>query len=233
MGEHEDRATIEYLDGWSRRFAESLASRLAGAEAELAGQSLYVLALTTADMNLGPMPVLCTEEHLATLEFDRNDTERCRHHRWWPDEWGWELEHPEELGNDPAFERATWCGRRWDEIHADHGQDGVDSYMDHWEDLSARALGSPEVRDRLHALGADPVLYATQTGGTGALARFNPRRAAAWPGRRAVPGRLGVLRRAGLTERPTRPVITGGSGLGRRRVGCHDGPMEISPCAVR
>ncbi|GAB3706005.1 DUF4303 domain-containing protein [Mariniluteicoccus flavus] len=159
----------EFFDDWTPRYAAALADAVRAEKASIGSQKVYVAAITVADGNQVPALNLCTVEHFAelTADIDEADEDETReYYRWWPDEWGWEADlaaGTTQLANELyAFVSAHG-------IDPDEGADAAATWSKEWLDASTdalcTALGSAEVREAFKELGADPVLYVTETDG--------------------------------------------------------------------
>lgn len=170
MSSYVDEATDQFLSEWTAAFSQECARGIARIRPTLKERGLYALALAVADFNTVPAFYAGTEAGLATLSFDRDDEDDCRHYRWWPDEWVYD---EDDVDSDELVRLSEAIGdfhdARYAAIEAESGEDEAERYGTYWQEASTQALidvlNSEVIRAEYEAIGAQPVLFATEVDG--------------------------------------------------------------------
>lgn len=182
MSNYTDDATDQFLSEWTAAFSQECAHGIARIRPSLKERGLYALALAVADFNSVPAFYAGTEAGLATLEFDRDDEDDCRHYRWWPDEWVYD---EDDVDSDELVHLSEVIGdfydARYSAIEAESGEEAAEGYSVYWKEASTQALidvlSSEVIRAEYEAIGAQPVLFATEVDGDLDLAATSLREA--------------------------------------------------------
>ncbi|MGI6877928.1 hypothetical protein [Microbacterium sp. gxy059] len=112
-------AVADFLDDWSRRWAEAIAAAVDALPADVASGRIYGAAVTVADGGAVPGLLVQTESRLAAIADPAADPEDARYWRWRPDESG------VDVADDALAALSSELGE-WAETHPQLTAEGDD-----------------------------------------------------------------------------------------------------------
>lgn len=155
-------AMREFLADWTTRLTAALVAAIDDSVDDFEGSPVYAAAITVADGNTVPALAVSTEANYIELITDAADAmpAELAAFRWWPDEWDFFIDGPEDEIDALSEELSDWV-----EAHPDAFPDGAwtDEWMAATHEALITALGAPEVRAAFAKVDSDPVLIVADT----------------------------------------------------------------------